>query len=327
MPSLQSGNAAQSERHARAGLDGAHRSRRQPRAGRASPRPPSACKRMPARRSSCRCRAGRRCCPRRRRWPSGSRRPACWSGAAALTQRSTADLVVRVDAANPLLLMARAMAGDKPRGGHRRRRAAGRRRQLAAAEPALGRGGRPGAAVRPGGGLPAAPAGLGRWHAACAAAAARAALRRSRERSAAPPARHEAFLRLVFIVFTVLRFGLDEVALSGFRQRWVRALVRMVTLGRRLDAAARRAPAPGAGAAGPDLRQVRPGAVDPARPAAAGRGRRTGPAAGPRAAVSGRAGRGAGREGLRPAASTRCSRSSTPSRWPAPRSRRCTSRR
>jgi len=42
--------------------------------------------------------------------------------------------------------------------------------------------------------------------------------------------------RLIFIVFTVLRFGLDEVALSAFRQRWVRALVRLVTLGRRLDA-------------------------------------------------------------------------------------------
>ena len=41
--------------------------------------------------------------------------------------------------------------------------------------------------------------------------------------------------RLSFIVFTVLRFGLDEVALSGFRQRWVRALVRLVTVGRRLD--------------------------------------------------------------------------------------------
>ena len=41
--------------------------------------------------------------------------------------------------------------------------------------------------------------------------------------------------RLAFIVFTVLRFGLDEVALSGFRQRWVRALVRLVTVGRRLD--------------------------------------------------------------------------------------------
>ncbi|MBI5721873.1 MAG: ubiquinone biosynthesis regulatory protein kinase UbiB [Burkholderiales bacterium] len=44
------------------------------------------------------------------------------------------------------------------------------------------------------------------------------------------------FARLVFIVVTVLRFGLDEVALSAFPQRWVRALVRIVTLGRRLDA-------------------------------------------------------------------------------------------
>jgi ubiquinone biosynthesis protein len=42
--------------------------------------------------------------------------------------------------------------------------------------------------------------------------------------------------RLVTIVVTVLRFGLDEVALSAFRQRWVRGLVRLVTLGRRLDA-------------------------------------------------------------------------------------------
>jgi ubiquinone biosynthesis protein len=44
------------------------------------------------------------------------------------------------------------------------------------------------------------------------------------------------FGRLVYIVVIVLRFGLDEVALSAFRQRWVRALVRIVTLGRRLDA-------------------------------------------------------------------------------------------
>jgi ubiquinone biosynthesis protein len=43
-------------------------------------------------------------------------------------------------------------------------------------------------------------------------------------------------LRLLVIVYTVLRFGLDELALSGFRQRWVRALVRVMTLGRRLDA-------------------------------------------------------------------------------------------
>ncbi len=44
------------------------------------------------------------------------------------------------------------------------------------------------------------------------------------------------FTRLVFIVFTVLRYGMDELALSGFRQRWVRALVRVMTIGRRLDA-------------------------------------------------------------------------------------------
>jgi ubiquinone biosynthesis protein len=41
--------------------------------------------------------------------------------------------------------------------------------------------------------------------------------------------------RLIFIAVTVLRFGLDEVALSAFPQRWVRALVRLVTIGRRLD--------------------------------------------------------------------------------------------
>ena len=44
------------------------------------------------------------------------------------------------------------------------------------------------------------------------------------------------FGRLVFIVVTFLRFGLDEVALSVFPQRWVRLLVRIVTLGRKLDA-------------------------------------------------------------------------------------------
>ena len=42
--------------------------------------------------------------------------------------------------------------------------------------------------------------------------------------------------RLWFIAFTVLRFGLDEVALRSFRQPWVRVLVRVVTVGRRLDA-------------------------------------------------------------------------------------------
>ena len=46
--------------------------------------------------------------------------------------------------------------------------------------------------------------------------------------------RHVA--RLIFISVTVLRYGLDELALSSFRQRWVRALVRVMTIGRKLDA-------------------------------------------------------------------------------------------
>ncbi|MDP3669138.1 MAG: ubiquinone biosynthesis regulatory protein kinase UbiB [Telluria sp.] len=42
--------------------------------------------------------------------------------------------------------------------------------------------------------------------------------------------------RLIVICVTVLRYGLDELALSSFRQRWVRLLVRVLTIGRRLDA-------------------------------------------------------------------------------------------
>ncbi len=42
--------------------------------------------------------------------------------------------------------------------------------------------------------------------------------------------------RLLFICITVLRYGLDELALSSFRQPWVRMLVRVMTLGRTLDA-------------------------------------------------------------------------------------------
>ena len=41
--------------------------------------------------------------------------------------------------------------------------------------------------------------------------------------------------RLVVICVTVLRFGFDELALSSFRQPWVRLLVRVITIGRRLD--------------------------------------------------------------------------------------------
>ena len=42
--------------------------------------------------------------------------------------------------------------------------------------------------------------------------------------------------RLFVIVFTVLRYGLDELALSSFRQPWVRLAVRIGTIGRKLDA-------------------------------------------------------------------------------------------
>jgi ubiquinone biosynthesis protein len=42
--------------------------------------------------------------------------------------------------------------------------------------------------------------------------------------------RHAA--RLVVIGFTVFRFGLDELALSSFRQPWVRRLVSVITFGR-----------------------------------------------------------------------------------------------
>jgi ubiquinone biosynthesis protein len=41
-------------------------------------------------------------------------------------------------------------------------------------------------------------------------------------------------LRLLFIGFVVLRFGLDELALRGFRRPWSRALARVVTVGRPL---------------------------------------------------------------------------------------------
>jgi len=46
--------------------------------------------------------------------------------------------------------------------------------------------------------------------------------------------RHVA--RLVVIWVTVFRFGLDELALSSFRQRWVRIFVRVITFGRPLSA-------------------------------------------------------------------------------------------
>ena len=41
--------------------------------------------------------------------------------------------------------------------------------------------------------------------------------------------------RLLFIAFTLLRFGVDDIALSGVRQRWVRALARAAMVGRSFD--------------------------------------------------------------------------------------------
>ncbi|HXS30702.1 MAG TPA: hypothetical protein VN755_07700, partial [Steroidobacteraceae bacterium] len=41
--------------------------------------------------------------------------------------------------------------------------------------------------------------------------------------------------RLLFIAFTLLRFGVDDIALSGVRQRWVRWLARLAMVGRSFD--------------------------------------------------------------------------------------------
>jgi len=43
-------------------------------------------------------------------------------------------------------------------------------------------------------------------------------------------------LRAIYIVWVVLRYGLDELLLSSFRQPWLRTLARVVSFGRRLDA-------------------------------------------------------------------------------------------
>ena len=37
-----------------------------------------------------------------------------------------------------------------------------------------------------------------------------------------------------FIVWTALRFGLDELVLSSFEKPWIRRLTRIVSLGRNL---------------------------------------------------------------------------------------------
>ncbi len=44
------------------------------------------------------------------------------------------------------------------------------------------------------------------------------------------------FFRGISIVWVVLRYGLDELVLSSFQHPWLRALTRIITIGRRLDA-------------------------------------------------------------------------------------------
>ncbi|MEP6826392.1 MAG: ubiquinone biosynthesis regulatory protein kinase UbiB, partial [Ramlibacter sp.] len=44
------------------------------------------------------------------------------------------------------------------------------------------------------------------------------------------------FVRGIYIVWVVLRYGLDELVLNSFRQPWVHVLARIVSVGRKLDA-------------------------------------------------------------------------------------------
>ena len=43
------------------------------------------------------------------------------------------------------------------------------------------------------------------------------------------------FARLLFIGFTLLRFGVDEIALGRVRQPWLRLLARVIAIGRSYD--------------------------------------------------------------------------------------------
>ena len=43
------------------------------------------------------------------------------------------------------------------------------------------------------------------------------------------------FSRLLFIVFTLLRFGVDAMAFGRVRQPWLRGLARVISIGRSYD--------------------------------------------------------------------------------------------
>ena len=44
------------------------------------------------------------------------------------------------------------------------------------------------------------------------------------------------FFRGITIIWVVLRYGLDELVLSSFQHPWLRAVTRVITIGRKLDA-------------------------------------------------------------------------------------------
>ena len=43
-------------------------------------------------------------------------------------------------------------------------------------------------------------------------------------------------LRGIYIVWIILRYGLDELVLNSFRQPWLHGVARVISFGRRLDA-------------------------------------------------------------------------------------------
>ena len=134
------------------------------------------------------------------------------------------------------------------------------------------------------------------------------------------------FFRLLRIFLTASRYGLDEFFLGHERVKLIRWAGRGVIFLAQAEPAARRASAPGAGIARPDLRQVRPDAVHPARHDPARHRRRTGQAAGPRAALPERPGAGGDQAGLRQGRERCIRRIRKRPRWPPPRWRRCTGR-
>ena len=76
---------------------------------------------------------------------------------------------------------------------------------------------------------------------------------------------HVPLLRLLRIILVSLRYGLDELVLSSLNPAGHLPAARHAA-GHSSAPATRTAVAPGAGVAGPHLRQVRPGAVHPPRP-------------------------------------------------------------